>query len=85
MASSTLNMEELYRERRTEELRLMQAKGRLEDIKASLKVKSNIFDQGKSYETQLFNQLKQAQNETNALTMQNRTLKAAATENADIK
>ena len=55
MASSTLNMEELYRERRTEELRLMQAKGRLEDIKASLKVKSNIFDQGKSYETQLFN------------------------------
>ena len=44
MASSTLNMEELYRERRTEELRLMQAKGRLEDIKASLKVKSNIFD-----------------------------------------
>ena len=85
MASSTLNMEELYRERRTEELRLMQAKGRLEDIKASLKVKSNIFDQGKAYETQLFEQLKKAQNETNALTMQNRTLKAAATENTDVK
>ena len=85
MASSTLNMEELYRERRQAELQLMQAKGRLEDIKSSLKVKSDIFDQGKSYETQLFNEVKKAQNETNAYTMQQVTLKAAASENADIK
>ena len=69
MASSTLNMEELYRERRQAELQLMQARGRLEDIKSSLKVKSDIFEQGKSYETQLFNEVKKAQNETNALTM----------------
>jgi len=44
MSSSTLNIEELYRERRENELKLMQAKGRLEDIKSSLKVKIDIFN-----------------------------------------
>ena len=44
MASSTLNMDELYRERRNAEITLMKAKGRLEDIKSSLKTKSDIFD-----------------------------------------
>ena len=85
MASSTLNMDELYRERRNAEITLMKAKGRLEDIKSSLKTKSDIFDQGKSYETSLFNQLKQAQNETNALTMQKVTLKASASQNEEVK
>jgi len=60
MSSSTLNMEELYRERRENELKLMQAKGRLEDIKSSLKVKTDIFSQGKKYEDSLFSQIKAA-------------------------
>ena len=63
----------------------MQEKGKLEDIKASLKAKSNIFDQGKNFEKELFNQLKVAQSETNNLTMQNRTLKAASCQNDDVK
>lgn len=60
MSTSTLNLEDMYRQRRKIELQLMQEKGKLEDIKASLKVKSNIFDQGKSYEKDVFNQLKGA-------------------------
>ena len=60
MSSSTLNMEELYRERRENELRLMQAKGRLEDIKSSLRVKTDIFNQGKKYEDSIFNNIKAA-------------------------
>ena len=54
LENNTLVTEELYRERRTAELHLLQGRGRLEDIKASLKVKSDIFSQGKSYEESLF-------------------------------
>jgi len=57
----------------------------MEDIKASLKVKQDIFGQSKDYEQSLQNQLKAAFNETNALTMQNRTLKASASENEDVR
>lgn len=78
MSASTLNMEELYRERRETELKLMQVKSRLEDIKSNLKVKSDIFSQGKKYEDSLFSQIKVAQNETSKLNTQNRTLKSAA-------
>ena len=78
-------MEELMRERREKELKCMQAQGRMEDIKSSLKVKQDIFGQSKDYEQSLQNQLKAAFNETNALTMQNRTLKAAASENEDVR
>ena len=45
-------------EKRTAELKLMQSRSRLEDIRANLKVKEDIFKQGKGYEEQLFNQLK---------------------------
>ena len=85
MSSSTLNIEELYRERRENELKLMQAKGRLEDIKSSLKVKIDIFNQGKKYEDSVFSNIKAAQNETSKLTIQNRTLKASATQRDDIR
>ena len=85
MSTSALNMEELMRERREKELKCMQAQGRMEDIKSSLKVKQDIFGQSKDYEQSLQNQLKAAFNETNALTMQNRTLKAAASENEDVR
>lgn len=55
MSTSTLNLDDLYRQRRKVELQLMQERARLDDIKASLKSKSNIFDQGKNYEKDLFN------------------------------
>ena len=45
-----LNMEELYRERREAELKLMTAKGKFEDVKASLKVKTDIFSHGKDFQ-----------------------------------
>ena len=48
-------------------------------------MKQDIFGQSKDYEQSLQNQLKAAFNETNALTMQNRTLKAAASENEDVR
>jgi len=40
----------LITEKRTAELKLMQARSRLEDVKANLKVKEDIFKQGKGYE-----------------------------------
>ena len=80
-----LNQEELDRERREAKLKLMHAKGRLEDVKASLKVKSDIFSQGKDYQDQVFRKLKIAQNETSKLIMENRTLKSAANQNSDIQ
>ena len=85
MSTTTLNLDDMYRQRRKVELELMREKGRLEDMKASLKVKSNIFDQGKQFETDLFNQLKQAQNETNSLTLANRTLRASASQSEDVR
>ena len=85
MSSSTLNMDELFRERREQELKLMQAKSRLDDVKASLKVKTDIFGQGKRYEDQLFSQIKQAQSETSRLEIEKRTLQASATQSADIR
>lgn len=45
-------------EKRNAELKLMQARSRLEDVRANLKVKEDIFKQGKGYVEQLFNQLK---------------------------
>jgi septal ring factor EnvC (AmiA/AmiB activator) len=74
----------LQQERRTIELKLMQARARLEDVRANLKVKGDIFNEGQKYEEHLFSQLKSMQEETNTLTTENRLLSTSANEREEI-
>lgn len=82
---ASINIAELQQEKRTAELRLMQKQGVLEDLRANLRVKEEIFTQSKGYEGQLLNQLKQLQLEQNELESQKRTLEAAASQTEEIK
>lgn len=85
LRSSNIDVGTLQMTRREVELKLMQARARLEDVKANLSVKQDIFKSGKQYEDSLFTQLKEMQAETNKLTTQNRTLEASSTVNAEIR
>ena len=50
IADNSLNIQDLMAEKRNAELKLMQARSRLEDVRANLRVKEDIFKQGKGYE-----------------------------------
>jgi hypothetical protein len=58
---------ELLAEKRTTEMKLMHTRSQLEDVRASVRVKEDIFKSGKGYEEQLFSQLKSLQSEQNDL------------------
>ena len=58
LQGSDVNVDFLRTERRQMELKLMQAKARLDDVKANLQVKGEIFEQGKVYENQLIADLR---------------------------
>ena len=57
LQGSAVNMDMLNTEKRTIEFKLMSAKAKLEDFKASLGVKQDIFKQSKLYQDQLHKQL----------------------------
>ena len=57
LQGSAVNMDMLDTEKRTIEFKLMSAKAKLEDFKASLGVKQDIFKQSKLYQDQLHKQL----------------------------
>lgn len=67
LEDTNLNVDDLQNEHRSVNLKLMQTLSRLEDIKASLKVKSDIFNSGKSYEDSVLQQLRMLQSEQNQL------------------
>ena len=58
LQGSDVNVDFLRTERRQMELKLMQSKAMLEDVKANLQVKGEIFEQGKEYENQLIADLR---------------------------
>ena len=61
------------------------AQGRLDDIKASMAVKSDIFKQGKEYQDSLFESLKKVQDETSRLTTENKRLQTFSNQSSELK
>jgi RNA polymerase-interacting CarD/CdnL/TRCF family regulator len=66
------------------EHKIIQSRSRLEDVKANLKVRDEIFNSGKSYEASLFEQLRSAQQERTQLEAEKRMLQTAAATNTEI-
>ena len=85
MANSTLKLDELQRERRETELKLMRAQAQKKDMEARIKSTSNIFDMSKDREQSLFDELKREQAITNELVMKKTTLEATSRESEDIR
>ena len=85
MANSTLKLDELQRERRETELKLMRAQAQKKDMEARIKSTSNIFDMSKDREQSLFDELKREQAITNELVMKKSTLEATSRESEDIR
>lgn len=72
-------------EKRQAEMKLMLARSSLEDVRANVKVKEDIFKSGKGYEEQLFNQLKSLQHESSELHSKQREFEICATSNTELK
>lgn len=85
LQGSAVNMEMLNTEKRTIEFKVMSAKAKLEDYKASLGVKQDIFKQGKQYQDQLHKQLQDLEAETAKLVLENRQQQLSASQNVELR
>lgn len=84
MQGSDINIEALQKQKMELEHKIIQSRSRLEDVKANLKVRDEIFNSGKSYEASLFEQLRSAQQERTQLEAEKRMLQTAAATNTEI-
>lgn len=80
-----INLEALQREKHEMEHKVIQARSRLEDVKANLKVRDDIFKDGKYYEQSLLDSLREAHRERSELEDQKRLMETQIATNAEIK
>lgn len=67
MQGNDVNIDMLRQQKIEVEHKMAQARSRLEDIKANLKVRDEIFNSGKSYETSLLDNLREIERERASL------------------
>ena len=85
MQGSDVNIEALQKQKMELEHKIIQSRSMLEDVKANLQVRDEIFNSGKSYEMSLMEQLRTAQQERTELEAQKRMLETATLTNDEVR
>jgi len=85
MQGIDVNIDMLRQQKIEVEHKMALARSRLEDIKANLKVRDEIFNSGKTYETSLLDNLREIERERASLEQTKRTLQSSAETNVLIK